>query len=156
MKIGVYRHRHMNLKRLSHTIHYNTKLYPEGIRSIVRESDIENCTVKEKVLGAKSYQYLIFYAAQTVAARSLRGVFGSLDIKGDLCPAERVLYPCPRWRRSGHAATVVGNQSMALVGSKPFYRAIVPIDNEPSEEMYLYPAKQKAHMLLQIIPFRPR
>lgn len=67
----------MNLKRLSHTIHYNTKLYPKGIRSIVRGSDIENCTVKEKVLGAKSYQYLIFYAARTFAVRSLRFFWGS-------------------------------------------------------------------------------
>lgn len=134
----------MNLKRLSHTIHYNTKLYPKGIRSIVRESDIENCTVKEKVLGAKSYQYLIFYAARTFAVRSLRFFWGiGLDIKGDLCPSERVVYPCPRWRRSGQAAVVVGNQSIALSCVIPFYRAIVPVNDEPSEEMYLNPADQK-------------
>ena len=66
-----------------------------------------------------------------------------LDIKGDLCPSERVVYPCPRWRRSGQAAVVVGNQSIALSCVIPFYRAIVPVNDEPSEEMYLNPADQK-------------
>lgn len=91
--------------------------------------------------GRAPFCFPTYNTAQTVAARSLRGVFGSLDIKGDLCPSERALYPGSRWRRSGHAA-VVGNQSIALSCVKPFYRAIVPVNDEPSEEMYLYPAKQ--------------